>query len=666
MFGLVVFVVLILLFPSLSPCSDRIKVFKLPPSEIRAGVPEATGFRGPTFYLFPDFQVGEGWVEDVTDYLKEAPSIFVEGSPRGKRVFMRDLPERDMGILLNGVPLGQRGIYHARGFEWSIIPTDFLKKIKVIRGLWSPEYGNALTGTLDLITKEGTKEPKTVLKASYGRFSDWKLSLSHSRTLGPFGFFFGASYRDSGAYLSGQRVQDYGFFSSLNLDLPHGKVKILGFDFKRKEGFCVDSRIAEHSMSKQSFYEYRHGSYYNLERQVLQALYTSAVFDLSLSYTRELRNENPKKSVWKPRDVSDYKHDFRTYVVKAVFHRVFWGHKVRLGGESVGESWNDRWERGMTKLRRDNFYQDMVSAFFEDKWSPFRRISLDFGLRYDHFRNRIGGVWERADALFSPRLSVSFDLGRGLRVYGGAFRVFKSPNMADLSRWYGNYMLYSPSGKMIMNYLGLSPDEWRGILGRIKPSKGWDYETGLEYSSENLYLGIGLFFEDVDDYITIFPTYYPATYNVDNLKLWGVELRGRWAPCSWFEVAGSYTFEENDVDGDYLIDALFNKDELFDAPKHVFFVEFNFKPLKDLVLQWQTKIFGRRFAGSGSPTNPGVLAELPGIGISSFRASYGKKLGRTRLTLSFSVENVFSKRAWERLDYYTPPVSVYGGVKLEF
>ncbi len=645
------------------------KVFELPPTEVKAEVPSSLF---PTFEttttLNPDLEPGVGWAEDPTSYLREMPSIFVEGSPRGKKLFLRDLPERDMEILLNGVPIGQRGVYHARGFEWSIIPLDFIEKFEVTRGLPSPEYGNAISGVVNMVTKTGTKKPKTTLKASYGRFDDWKVTLSHSRTIGPLGIFLGGSYRDSSPYLENNRIQDYGFFGSTNLDLKkYGSLKIIGFDFKRLEGYVLDRRIMEHSMSASSFYKYAHGSYYNLERQALQGIYTSSWVDISLSYTRELRNENPKKSSWSPKDVSDYKHDFRTYVLKLKLHHTLGGHHLGLGGEAITETWNDRWERGLMHIRRDNFSQGFLTGFAEDKWSPTKKLTLSYGIRYDYFRNRINGEWKRVDDQFSPRFSITYNLTENIKVYGSVARIFKSPNMADLSRWYGNYQGFSPSGNMIRNWLGLSLQEWRDVLGKIKPSKGWDYELGAKYEKERFALGVNLFFEDVDDYLVIFPTYYPPTYNIDNLKLWGIELQGKWSPSRYFEIAGSYTFEENDTDGDYLTDALFNKDELFDAPKHLFTVTLRSNPIDNLSLEWQTRIVGRRFAGSGSPISPGrEIAELPGYGMSSFRADYTKKIKGVDATFSLSVENVFSKRVWERLDYYTAPISIYGGVKLVF
>ncbi len=83
-----------------------------------------------------------------------------------------------MKVLLNGLPIRQFGVYHGRGFEWETIPIENISKIEVIRGAASVEYGDMLSGVVNIITKSGVENPKTTLFGSYGRFHDWKGSFN--------------------------------------------------------------------------------------------------------------------------------------------------------------------------------------------------------------------------------------------------------------------------------------------------------------------------------------------------------------------------------------------------------------------------------------------------------------------------------------------------------
>ena len=656
------------------------EVFKLPPTEVRGKAQKVQ--YDTTTTLEMEKKIGFGWVENPTTVLDEMPSIFVVGSPKGKRLFLRGLTERDMKILINGVPIGQKGIYYTRGFEWDIIPFEFIERIEVTRGLPSSEFGDSISGVINIITKKGTKKAKTILKGSYGRFDDWKFSFIQSGKRKRLDWVLGGYYRDSGDYLENNVMQNFDVFGTLGLEADLGKFRLNGFLSHRKEGYTLDTRVLAHSQSSSSIYKYVHGSYYNLDKQFIQLLYEKHPFNVILSYSRELRNDNPKKYSWKPRDVSDYKHDYRTYVARIKAEKKISKHFLKTGVEIVRETWDDRWERGLRSLRRDNFEKNYRSFFIEDGWSLSKAISLNFGIRYEWVKNRIKGTWGRADHNLSPRISLNFTPRSDLTFYAFASRVFKSPTLADLSRWYGNYMLYSPSGRALLRTIyninqppyapaSIIPSQyvsaWRNLLGKIGPSRGWDYEAGVKWEKENLALGVNLFFEDIDDYVIIYPSYYPATYNVKNLKLWGLELETRWTPIENLELSLAYTFEENDLDGDFIKDFMFNKDVVLDVPKHTLTFLVRAEPMENLKIEWKTKVVSRRFAGSGSPTVPlKGLEELPGYGLSSLRSSYTKVIKGIPVTFSLAAENIFSKRTWQRSDYYTPPISLYGGIKLEF
>ncbi|HEC31077.1 MAG TPA: hypothetical protein ENI41_01145 [Deltaproteobacteria bacterium] len=181
---------------------ERVKVQELPPLEVTGKrVKGLLRNELTTNTINPEAKIEAGETNDITDLLKESQSILVQDSSYGKKVFLRGLEDQNMRILINGMPVGQMGKYYARSFEWETIPVDAIERIDVTKGVGSAEYGNTLAGTINIITKRGTKRLKTRLRGSYGRFYDGKATLTNSGSYGPLHWFIGGSYHTRDEYL---------------------------------------------------------------------------------------------------------------------------------------------------------------------------------------------------------------------------------------------------------------------------------------------------------------------------------------------------------------------------------------------------------------------------------------------------------------------------------
>ncbi len=112
---------------------------------------------------------------------------------------------------------------------------------------------------------------------------------------------------------------------------------------------------------------------------------------------------------------------------------------------------------------------------------------------------------------------------------------------------------------------------------------------------------------------------------------------------------------------------MFSEDELFDALKHVLVMKIRIRPFYGFLAEWQTNFVSRRFAGGAAPRSFTVKKELSGYSISSLRLSYSPKISfRFKPTFSLAVENIFQRRVWERVDYYTLPTCVYTSIRISF
>lgn len=663
------------------------------------GLEESWGDQFTTNVIRPDDIVQAGQTMDVSDLLKESQSIFIQNSSYGKKVFLRGLEDQDMRILINGMPAGQMGKYYARSFEWETIPVEAIERIEVTKGAGSVEYGNTIAGTINIITKAGTDKLTTRVKGSYGRFHDRKAAVSNSGKKGNIDWFVGGSWNKRGEYLDNNDLESANLYINTGINLDQlGKINLSAFNYHKREGYVIDDRVAWNIWSDAR--DYISGSDYTLDNNGAQMTYLSEWIDLGLSYTRQERNSNPKKELWSAGNTQNYDSDFDAPSVKCKIHHSFSSHALSLGMDYTYGDAKANWQYyDQPGKEHVDFNQDLLGIFFEDAFQITDALKITAGIRYDEFENRIdsgggpvGSFRESIDdSEWSPRICADYNFMDSVTFYASAGKFFKAPTMADMYRWYGNYNLNSFAGRAVLrSYYGLNQppgapasiipsqyiDEWHQLIGKLKPAKGYDYEVGIRDSSSNFAYQINLFYQDIDDYVVIYPVSYPPTYNIDNVELWGIELSGRYVFCRYFEVEGNYTYEETEKHGDKIIEEIYAENDLFNAPKHLLNFTFRAKPFNGLTSEWQINSVDERFAGGAPGVPPQMAAQnfeyepmprLGGYTIHNLRISYDtafiKKVD-TRFTLA--VENIFNKKTWERLDYPTPGTLFYGGVEFVF
>ncbi len=660
------------------------------------GLDESWGDQFTTRVIRPDSMIQSGQTNDITDLLKESQSILIQDSSYGKKVFLRGMEDQDMRILINGMPVGQMGKYYGRSFEWETIPVEAIEKIEVTKGVGPAEWGNTLAGTINIITKRGAEKSKTRLKGSYGRFYDRKTAVTNSGTYGSLDWFIGGSYHKRNDYLKNNDLEDSNGFLSGGIDLGDlGEIRLLGYRYHKNEGYVLDDRVAWNIWSDAR--GYAPGSDFNLDNTGGEITYLSGLVDIGISYSNQKRDSNPEKDAWINGDTSDYDSDFNTPAVKCRVHHTFGPHALSLGGEYTYGDADADWEYYNRGTAHIDFKQDLWGTFFEDSWDILPKLNLAIGIRYDDFRNRIKDSENNfhdhiSDHQWSPRYTFTYNPLDGLSLYFTGGRVFKAPTMADQYRWYSNYNFISFAGRAVLRaYYGINQppgapaslipqqykDAWRSLIGRLKPVKGWDYEIGFRQATAKFAYQVNFFYQDVKDYINIYPVSYPPTYNVDNVEIRGVELSGKYMFCRRFEAEGSYTYEETQKHGDDLVEKMYGgENDLFNAPKHLLNVTLRARPLNGITCEWQTRYTGRRFAG-GAPGVPPQMAEnnpdyqpmtyLGGYTIHNLRLSYETDAIRGLNTgFLLAIENITNKKTWERLDYPAPGTVVYGGIQIEF
>lgn len=670
---------------------------ELPPVEVKASLTGSDSYASPVAGVIdPGRQIPAGQITDLTDLLKLGNSIYIQESSYGRQIFLRGLTDQDMRVLIDGSPMGQLGKYYAYSFPWESIPLENIERIEVIRGAGSVEFGNTLAGTINIITKKGARQLRSTAALNYGSFDDFKVNASNSGSQGKFDWFVGGSYRDRGAYLENNDLKQYNVSGAVGVDLGQaGSLRLTGFATRREEGLPLDDRINWNIWSNSQ--GYADGSKTKTDENTIIADYKSAWVDLSASYFQQKRDDDCYKNGWVTGDYQDYALDFKTPSVKAKLHHTHGDHTWKIGADyTYGDAVAD-WVYYNDGTERIEWKQDLAGVFAEDTWRLLPQLNLTMGLRYDYYKNTIDSDRgyinpgsDISDEGLSPRASLTYDLNEDWQAFAFAGHVFKAPTMADLYRWHSNHELISFAGRAVLRaYYGLAQPAgapaslipaqyiqgWKNMIGDLEATKGWDYELGLRKSGQNHALQINFFYQDLDDYVNIYPVSYPPTYNVDNVGLWGMELAGVYTFCQYLEAEAIYTWMANQTSGDPITEKLYGKNELFNAPDHVLNLTLRSRPLKPLLLEWQSQFVSSRFAGGAPGVPPQVAAttpkyepmyELDPYWLHNIRASYTVRCQKTDVTFSAAVENIFNEECYIRLDYPLPGTLYYGGVSLAF
>ncbi len=180
--------------------------------------------------IIPSKDLAERNISNLRYALKYAPGVnMVEDqvSIRGSSGYSRGAGTRVL-LALDGIPFytGDTG-----EIIWEIIPVTEIHRIEIIKGAASSLYGSsAIGGVINVITKDITKKPFTYFKSYIGSYDatsndEWNwwgkgkyrlfngLTLSHSNTIGNFGFTLALTrIEDSGYKQSGFFKRYVGYF----------------------------------------------------------------------------------------------------------------------------------------------------------------------------------------------------------------------------------------------------------------------------------------------------------------------------------------------------------------------------------------------------------------------------------------------------------------------
>lgn len=496
---------------------------------------------------------------------------------------------------------------------------DAIERVEVVRGPGSALYGsNAVFGVINVISKHGKNAN---IKTSYGSFNATKTSLSYGQQFanGLEAFATGSFYHSQGnshlyfkefdspstnngisehndkdqsekllAKLSYQDFKVQGLFAKRNKALPTASLDTL---FNSHDENITDERIMLNAG-----YDHTFANQLNLQARLSyhRFFYLGHYpYDYGTPETAYVINQDYARAQW--------------WQAEWQASKVFWdAHHLTIGGE-----FQDNFEQRLANYDIESYLNFRThtyrwAIFLQDEISLTDNLTLNAGLRFDHFSN--------FGSTINPRVGLIYDIWDNNTIkllYGSAFRA---PTQFEL-HLLGTGVIPNPN---------------------LKPEVFKTLELILEHRFNNSVNGeINLFYTSMTNLIQFTQTEDGALQNrnVGNVKSMGVEaqLEGKWT--NGWQTRFSYSWQKT-------IDRQ-TRQRLSNSPEHML-------KLNLIAPLWTDKVFASfetRYLSSRKTPTP-HNDKVHGYAISNLTL-FSQNWLMKGLELSGGVYNLFNQRYFD-------------------
>jgi outer membrane receptor protein involved in Fe transport len=622
-----------------------------------------------------------------------------EGSDSSK-ILLRGFDESRSLILLNGRNLHGAGVYGGYYVDWSSLSLEEVKRVEITRGAGPAKYGNTLGGVVNIITRDGTEEPGTVLRGTGGSFGTWDVEGSNAGGIGPLRYSVAASHYGTDAYLRNAFVDRNAFAARLAFKLPAEIELKAGTRYTEGEnGMIVYNRpdspyyddTEPKSLESQlggpyvQFLDHGRGlwgprdwgdrSYWRNERWQVDAGLFRDNEDFGFSLQTYLFDEYRKEQFYgvddphhlvlqrdsKPEDWNwGYRADFHNLLAGAGPHQVEYGLEGQYLGYgdmdvvTVDPNYFPPWglptsspgERDISRLN---------GGYLQDLWKINDWLEVEAGFRFDSFE--ADGPEANAITIdedkWSPRVGVTVRPWEGGHVTGRYARAYRFPTLPEYYWWYS----------------GFQPEDRKNLTS--EKANQWELEVGQRVSEKAEFTARWYYYE-VDDYIRTVYGYMPSrvVYNIDRVDLQGVELEAFHQLPYGFSAWANYTVQKTEKRGDVLDKSSDLSDELVELPEHQFNLGLDYRRENGLEARLRLGYVGERHEVYGDQAVPGAstLKKMDSYADMDFNLSYpffkGEKVRESRLLLA--VQNILDERYEEEYGFPMPGITFTAGLSVKF
>lgn len=447
----------------------------------------------------------------IADLLKTDPALNLTSGPKAEtEIKIRGFPAQDVLVLVDGRPINPG--YYGK-VDLSMLPVDNIAKINVVKGPSSVAYGvNDMGGVVDIITKNGFEEPRTVLDISLGDYQFRNITFNHSHQLENFNYWISAFENYSNGFklsdnFESTSLEDGGLRDNSFYHKAGGNLKLgyqtesfdlyslsIGYNWAEKD---VPTTIYSwESPTYRKFPEWQRFSsalsgQWNIASlmQLKSVVYLDAYQDRLIDYKTKEMHE----------DQINYDSDLESWTAGASLESkfsVFNVHQFHSGLNFKRDLMNKKsdvdqpWVTNLTYTG---------NVFIQDYFSAWEKSNVTVGLNYLYFRVEEGLTKNK----LSPMVSISQNLFTNFRIYASYANSVRVPTL---------HQLYSETSG--------DPD--------LKPEEADKIETGIEWyylidnSERYLSLQLAYFYNDLKNLIYRASSSY-RFQNISDAQLQGFE-----------------------------------------------------------------------------------------------------------------------------------------------
>ena len=529
--------------------------------------------------VIPEEDIQKG--DTVLDALRTLPDVAIRGTSPGKEyISMGGFGENGFGrtlILIDGRPVNRADM---ASVNWRAIPLDRIKRIEVVKGPMSSQYGDqAIAGTVNIITKN----PDGFEAWARG---DMTLNLTNRQALGvAFGgekFRGEAGFRREDLRPVRDRSDSQTIMSNLKLGMTAGD-----FDIDLGGLFSLGDYQLPGGLSEAQYNDDPNQAI-NQEDEVSETTWEAnlnpkvTVGQMNLSMPLSWRQVDSTVDLTSWFSYNDtVLNDVRGTL--QADSTLFAGDSVVLvpvGGIDANwseinvDSYADKDRTTLNSSESAGRYD--IAAWFRTKALIGENWSADAGLRFSVYEISAGSD----SVLYTPFVydaGASWLPGDKWAVSVRYGRVFRYPMLDEQASYYG----FGPPG--------LNTD--------LVPETGHHVTGSLEFSNKGFTTALAPYFIAMNDEIA----YNPSTFvneNIGNTYHFGAVLSGGWSG----EIIG--------IDASYSYDGARFKDTgntVPLVPAHTVYGRFSVKPVKSLELSTDARLTSSYYEGSDIDNSQGTV-----------------------------------------------------------
>jgi outer membrane cobalamin receptor len=503
------------------------------------------------------------------------------------------------GVRLNSPQYGQ--------FDLNQLPVavNEIERVEVLRGAASALYGsNALGGVINIITRSPAETPSTQVGWIEGERSTRIISGSTSRQIGDFRYRLGAESQASDGYRKNSDYDQYtvnGLFGYSPVE--DVDIELSAYHLDYESGIPGSDSWPSPEAEQED------------KRTVASLKVEAPVGPVKLTARgiyEHHRNDYRDPGGWSPINET---HKIDTYGAEIHAAKDYAGQTFLLGGDYYRD------ELDSTNIGDED--QEHGAVFGQYQTDLMSTLTLLLGLRYD--------IHSDFDNELSPRAALHASLTDSTRLRLSASKAFRAPTLNDL---------YWPEGPYTKGNQDLDPET------------AWEYELALDQTlGDRGRLSLAGFLRDAEDLISWQPDefYVYSPVNVNDARIWGVELDGHFDLCSFATIGGNYTYlhpKNRDTD-EYLLG----------KPRHETHGFVALKPFNETTLRFDGRYL--RYYAEASRTDKDYF-------VADLSLTHALIFGDVAIDATVSVKNLFDKDYEANPGYPMPPRELFAGLTAFF